>query len=79
MNIESLNIDGVTVNDPIVLASALNEFFSKVAIQIAEDIHPVSPHQYDDDAHDGHHHHPVFLPSNYSTIQSSFYLVMQKF
>ena len=51
-NIESLNIDGVTVNDPIVLANALNEFFSKVAIQIAEDIHPVSPQQYDDDAHD---------------------------
>ena len=51
-NIESLNIDGVTVNDPIVLANALNEFFSKVAIQIAEDIHPVSPHQYDDDAND---------------------------
>ena len=72
-NIESLNIDGVTVNDPIVLANALNEFFSKVAIQIAEDIHTVSPHQYDDDAHDGiiiilYFSYQIIQPSNHLSI-----------
>ena len=42
-NIESLNIDGVTVNDPKELANKHNLFFSSVATQIAEDIHLVDP------------------------------------
>ena len=42
-NIESLNIDGATVNDPNVLANELNIFFSSVASKIADKIHPVLP------------------------------------
>ena len=42
-NIESLNIDGATVNDPKVLANELNIFFSSVASKIADEIHPVLP------------------------------------
>ena len=47
-NIESLNIDGVSISDPKTMANKLNSYFTNVARQIAEQIPPTDRPPDDD-------------------------------
>ena len=59
--IQSILIDNVCYNDPVLIASKFNEFFTNVATKIVQDIHPPA-----DNGETFHHN------NNYQNLVPSF-------